>query len=86
MAQDFNRVHRALRLMMAYSYADRPELATLLAKERFEFYRRMLLVEFRLTLHACGYEKMPEINLLRSLETLQAQLRALTPVMAGAAV
>jgi hypothetical protein len=47
-----------------YSYFDRPDLAKLLAKQTFTFYPNLLLVEVRLTLYACGFEKMPQIDLL----------------------
>jgi hypothetical protein len=80
LTQDFNRVHTILNLLLICSYSDRPDLATRLAQQKFVFYRNLLLVEVRLSLHACGFEKIPEIDLLRPLEIIQAQLRELAPV------
>ena len=78
LAADFNQVHRALSLLMVHSHADRPDLAAELARQRFVFYRNLLLVEFRLTLHACGVE-MPTIDLCAPLAFLQAELQQLSP-------
>jgi len=78
-AQEFNRVHSVLRVLLVSSYFDRPDLAKLLAKQTFTFYPNLLLVEVRLTLYACGFEKMPKIDVLGPLEMIQAQLRQLTP-------
>jgi hypothetical protein len=83
LAQDFNQVHRCVNLVLIQSRIDRPELAAELAKQKLTFYRNLLYVEFRLTLHACGIERMPTIDLLQPFEALQAQLRLLA--VAGAA-
>jgi hypothetical protein len=80
LARDFNNVHRALALALAHSHVDRPDLAKLLAQQKFTFYRNLLQVELRLTLYACGFEKMPEIDLLGPLQIIQAQLRQLARV------
>ena len=80
LTQDFNRVHAMLNLLLICSYSDRPDLAARLAKQKFVFYRNLLVVEVQFSLHACGFEKIPEINLLRPLEIIQAQLRELAPV------
>src|SRR5207302_1408572 len=45
LAQEFNRVHDALKSLLISSYSDQPDLATLLAKQTFIFYRNLLLVE-----------------------------------------
>ncbi len=85
LAGDFNQVHQALSLLMVHSNADRPDLAAELARQRFVFYRNLLLVEFRLTLNAFGVESMPTVDLFAPLAFLQAQLQQLTPVSVGAA-
>ena len=83
LAHDFNQVYRCVNLVLIQSRIDRPELAAELAKQKLTFYRNLLKVEFRLTLHACGVERMPVIDLLQPFEALQAQLRQLA--VAGAA-
>lgn len=88
LAEEFKNVNGALKSLLGSSYSDRPDLATLLAKQQFTFYRNLLLVQLRLTLHACEFDKMPEIDLLGPLEIIQAQLRQLAPANtpAGSAV
>jgi hypothetical protein len=86
MAQEFKRVHNALKSLLVCSYSDRPDLATFLTKQTILFHRNMILVELRLTLHAFGVDAMPEIDLFPSLEMLQAQFRQLVPVTATVSV
>jgi hypothetical protein len=83
LAKDFNQVYRCVNLVLIQSRIDRPELAAELARQKLTFYRNLLQVEFRLTVHACGMERMPAIDLLQPFEALQAQLRQLA--VAGAA-
>jgi hypothetical protein len=83
LAYDFNLVHRSVNLVLVQSRVDRPELAAELARQKLAFYRNLLRAEFRLTLHACGLEHMPAIDLLQPLEILQSHLRQLA--LAGAA-
>ena len=59
------------------AHTDRPELAKELAHQKVTFYRGLLRVEFRLTLHACGIERMPDVDLLQPLISLETQLRQL---------
>jgi hypothetical protein len=77
LAQDFTKLHNALKLVVVYSRSDRPDLVALLAQQRTTFYRNVMLVEIRLTLHAFGFERMPQLNLLEPLEVLQQQLQQL---------
>ena len=83
LARDFNRVHNALNVMIVQSREDRSDLAAELAKQRVAFYRNLLVLEFRLNLHACGFDRVPAINLLQPMEILQAHLCQLA--QAGAA-
>jgi len=79
LARDFNQVHQMLSFIVVQSGADRADLAAELAKQRLVFYRNLLLVELRLTLDACGFERMPAIDLLGPLEILQTHLCQLAP-------
>jgi hypothetical protein len=79
MAQDFNAMHRALCVGLIQSELDRPELVTELARQRAAFYRRLVIAHFRLTLHGFGLERMPQIDLVKSLEVLQIRLEMFAP-------
>ena len=83
LASDFNTVHRALNMVLIHSQVDRPDLAAHLAKQRFTFYRNLMMVEIRLALHTWGV-RMPAIDLLQPLEMLQAQLGMLAAAGAAA--
>jgi hypothetical protein len=83
LARDFNQIHAALNLVVVQSPVDRSDLVAQLARQRVTFYRNLMLVEFRLAMYACGFERMPAVNLLQPVEILQAQLRQLA--RAGAA-
>jgi hypothetical protein len=83
LARDFDRIHCALQMIMARSAYDRKDLAAEVTRQRVAFYRSLILVEYRLTLHALGLERMPEVDLLQPLEILQAQLRQLALERAG---
>jgi hypothetical protein len=84
LAQDFNQVHRSVNLVLIQSRVDRPELAKELARQKITFYRNLMRAEFRLTLNAFGFERMPAIDLLQPLEVLQSHLRQLAVVGAAA--
>lgn len=81
---DFNVVHQSVNMILVQSRVDRPELATVLAKQKLTFYRNLLIVEFRLALNACGLEQMPTIDLFQPLEVLQSHLSQLAVVGAAA--
>jgi hypothetical protein len=52
-----------------------PELAAETGQQKLMFYRNLLRVEFRLTLHGCGIERMSAIGLLQRLAAVEAQVR-----------
>lgn len=84
LARDFNCVCRSLNLVLIQSYTDRPDLAAQLGQQRIAFYRNMLRLELRLSLYGWCVNRMPAIDLLGPLETLQAQLMELAPASASA--
>jgi hypothetical protein len=88
LAADFNKVQQRLSLMLLQSATDRPDLAAELARQKVNFYRNLLIAEACLTLHACGVDHIPAVDLLRPFITLQEQLQQLSPsqAVAGAAV
>ena len=84
LAADFDLVHMQVNLLLIQSHVDRPELAAELARQRLAFHRNLMRAKFRLMLHACGFERMPAIELLQPLEVLQSELRQLATVGAPA--
>ncbi len=81
MKRDFNRVCLALQVLMANSAVDRPELASVLVKQKTTFQLAILAVEFRLALHACGFDRMVDVrDLVGALDILGSELRQLVPV------
>jgi hypothetical protein len=85
LAADFNQIQQKLSMVLVQSPVDRPDLATLLARQKVQFYRHLVLAEAGLVLHACGVDRMPAVDLLRPFAALQEQLRLLVPAAALAA-
>lgn len=78
--RDFDRTHRALRLILVQSATDRPDLASELASLALTFYCAVLTTHFRLCLHACGLDHTASArDLFRPIEILQAHIRELSP-------
>jgi hypothetical protein len=84
LAHDFNMVHHSVNLVLIQSRVDRPNLAGELAKQKMTFYRNLVKAEFRLMLNACGFDRMPAIDLVAPLEVLQSHLQQLAVVGAAA--
>ena len=85
MRRDFDHVCLALQLLMANSTIDRPDLASVLVKQKATFHMAMLAVEFRLALHACGIDRMVDVrDLVGALDALGGELRQLVPVATAA--
>lgn len=80
LAQDFNRLHYALRLFVLYSPADRSELAALLVKQKLVFFSNLAAVHVRLGLHAMGVGTVNVRGLVATLETMRMDLQGLMPV------
>jgi hypothetical protein len=84
LTQEFNAIHSALRLAIVQSDTDRADLVRELGRQRFNFYRHLLGVEFRLALNAAGFETVPSLELIRPLEKLHIEFCNLVPSMSGA--
>ena len=80
--QDFYTVDRALRYLLTQSSTDRPDLASVIARQRIQFYRCLLVIQFRLALHACGFDSVPTLDLASALQSLQNELHQLMPATA----
>jgi hypothetical protein len=77
--RDFNRLYSGATILLVYSETDRPDLAASLVRIRANFYYALCLVQFRLFLHAAGFEMIDVTSMLQSLEFLQVQVRSLRP-------
>ena len=83
--RDFNLVGAALRVMMMCSAQDRSDLAGILYKQQALFAVRMLAVEWRLLLHACGLGVVDVHGLVSVMDSIRLELRQLIPADVSAA-
>jgi hypothetical protein len=80
--QDFQRVMMALKLILAYSPHDRPDLASLLMHQQLRFGLAMAAVHVRLFLYrwdCCGVDVSA---LVRIFDSMRLELQALVPATA----
>ena len=77
--RDFDTVSLTFRTLILHSAEDRGDLAAALIRQRLLFAFAMLAVEGRLLLHAAGVDRVTidVSGVVESLETMQAQMRAL---------
>jgi hypothetical protein len=83
---DFDRVCAALRLLMLQSHQDRPDLATILLKQRAVFTLGMFEVRVRLQLYRWGVAGVDVAAVIRSFDTLRLELRQMVPAQAAASI
>ena len=85
--QDFDRASTALQIMMIQSTYDRPELGLVLLRQKAIFQAALLRVQFRLLMHACGWNQAVDLGTLgASLDVLSGELRRMiAPRMVRAA-
>jgi len=77
MGQDFNRLHRALRLMVLHAPEDRSEMAVLLVRQKIRFFAALAFAHARLTLHAVGIGTVDVSSLVTLLDSMGFELRSL---------
>jgi hypothetical protein len=77
---DFDRVAIALRVILAHSAYDRPELASLLFERRMMFAYVLIGVHFRLLLFRFGISGVDGSRLIQLFEGMSLELRTLVPV------
>ena len=76
---DFKRVCLALKLVMAHSSQDRPELAAALMQQQVMFASGLLGVHFRLVLYRWGIGTVDVSGLVKIFDTMRLELRELVP-------
>jgi hypothetical protein len=77
MRKDFGRVLSAIKVLMVHSQVDRPDLAWLIAKQRFMFAFAMMTVECRLVLFRYGMGSVDLQALLAPLDAIRFEVRNL---------
>ena len=80
LAQDFNRLHLALRLAVLYSPQDRADLASVLVKLKLTFFVNLAAVHVRLALHSVGIGTVDVRGLVSTLDMMRLDLHGLTVI------
>jgi hypothetical protein len=81
---DFQRVCMALKIVMAQSESDRPDLAGALIHQQVMFASGMLSVYCRLALYRCGVCNVEVSGLIRIFDGMRSELCTLVPSSVGA--
>jgi len=76
LSNDFDRVAKALKVLMVSSRADRPGLAGLLMKQQFSFTVAYLRIEFNLVLYRFGWAEIDVQALMQPLNAVREQLQS----------
>jgi len=79
MGQDFNRLHRALRLMVLHAPEDRSELAVFLVRQKVRFFSALAFAHIKLTLHTLGIGDVDITALVQMLDSMRIELQNLVP-------
>lgn len=82
--KDYSRLFGGVRWIMVNSSVDRPDLAILLARQRRAFAIAMCRIEWKLALHAMGFEnvKMDASGLVSAIDNLTGIVNVFKPVHA----
>ena len=76
---DFDRIVAALRVILAQSAQDRPELASLVLQRRLSFALGLIEVHCRLTLFGLGWSRVDVSELIQLFDGMRLDLRNLVP-------
>lgn len=78
LTRDYAHLLAGVRQAMVHSEVDRPDLARALARNRILFALAICKIDYHLLLHAMGIGKVDISSLVEALETLRAQVGALS--------
>jgi hypothetical protein len=81
---DFRRVCMALKLVMAQSQQDRPDLASVLVHHQIMFTSGMLAIQARLFLYRWGVCTVDVSNLVQIFDVMRLELRNMMPATVAA--
>ena len=76
---DFQRVCTALKLLMAQSQQDRPDLAGILMHQQLLFASGMFAIQFRLILFRYGIGQVDVTSMVRIFDSMRVELCTLVP-------
>jgi hypothetical protein len=79
MVRDFNRLHRAARILSLTAETDRSDFAIQLLRIRLAFSWAVAVVQFRLALHSLGLGSVDARRLIRALDQMSTGYSSLTP-------
>lgn len=80
LSDDFNKICKAIKVLMVTSEVDRPDLAGLLMKQKFLFAFGMVSVEFKLVLYQFGWSIVDVPDLMKTLESMRCQLQSFAAI------
>jgi hypothetical protein len=78
--RDFGRVCTAIKLLMAQSEQDRPDLAAVLVRHQMMFVAGVMAMHFRLVLYRMGVCGGDVTGLVATFDQMRLELRSLVPV------
>ena len=76
---DFDRISTALRVILAQSAHDRPELASLVLQRRLRFALGLIEVHCRLALFGLGWSRVDVSGLIQLFDGMRLDLHKLVP-------
>jgi hypothetical protein len=78
--EDFNKICKAIKVLIVTSEVDRPDLAGLLMKHKFLFAVGMISVECKLTQYGFGWRSVDAQDLMGTLESMRAHLQSFAAI------
>jgi len=85
LSADFRRVSTALKLVMAQSQQDRPDLASVLVQHQINFASGLMAIQARLLLYRWGVCTVDVSSLVQTFDVMRIELRNMMPAAAAAA-
>lgn len=79
LVRDFDRIHRAARILVADAEQDQPDVAARLFRVRLEFQFAVMAVRTRLALHTLGIGAVDVRRLLGAVESVRLDFGNLQP-------
>lgn len=84
LTRDFERLHRAARVLLLSAPEDRPDYAAALIRQRIAFERALVVVRCRLVVSRISGSAIDVSGLMDALESMNAQVRSLAAAPAAA--
>ena len=77
--EDFQRVCTAIKILMAQSQSDRPDLALVLIRQEFLFVSGVMAMQVRLVLYRFGICGVDVSGLVKTFDAMRLELRRMVP-------